>query len=181
MCRSSVVYCLSFWLTFTCAALAQTEPRLVVASSPEPAVLPAAPTPMAQPVVRPSQPALIKPAIKPRQKPSHAFFDRTNLRLHVGAVAAETADLITTREVLAAGGTENNPVFRPLIRRGVGGQVLVFYGFGEGGGLLTSYLLHRTGHHRLERMVPIATMVVEGLAGASNIRTRNGLVHQTAP
>ena len=93
----------------------------------------------------------------------------------MGAVAAETADLVTTRRVLAAGGTENNPVFRPLIRQGLGGQMLVFYGFGEGGGLLTSYLLHRTGHHRLERVVPIATIVVEGLAGASNIRTRNNL------
>lgn len=53
--------------------------------------------------------------------------------------------------------------------------MLAIYGVGEGGSLLASYILHRTGHHRLERIVPILTFVVEGLAAGSNIRTRNNL------
>lgn len=174
--RSFVLFSLLAW---ACMAFGQTQPqtedKLVIASSPEPAALPAAP--IAQPVLRPAESALIEPAIKPAHVPSHRFFDRTNLELHLGALAAETGDLVTTREVLQAGGTEKNPIFRPLIRRGRAGQVLVFYGFGEGGGLFTSYILHRTGHHRLERLVPIATMVIEGLATASNIRTHNRLDH----
>ena len=157
---TSLFYSLSMWLALAVPALAQTEAKLVVASSPEPAALPAAP--VAQPVLRPSQAALIEPAIRPQRVPNHRFFDRTNLQLHLGAVAAETSDLITTREVLEAGGTEKNPVFRPLIRRGLGGQMLVFYGFGEGGDMLASYALHRTG---------------QGLAGASNIRTTINLSH----
>ena len=43
------------------------------------------------------------------------------------------------------------------------------YVIGAGGTILASYLLHRTGHHRLERWVPIVTMAVESLATASNI------------
>jgi hypothetical protein len=64
---------------------------------------------------------------------------------------------------------------RPLMRAGLGGQIAATYGLGEGSALLSAYLLHRTGHHRLERFAPITAIVVESLATASNIRTRSGM------
>jgi len=109
------------------------------------------------------------------EAPPHRFFDKTNLQLHLGVIAAETGDLITTRRILQAGGREANPIARPLMQAGLGGQMVATYGLGEGGALLCSYFLHRTGHHRLERFVPITAMILEGLATASNIRTRNNM------
>jgi hypothetical protein len=53
--------------------------------------------------------------------------------------------------------------------------MLATYGLGEGTTLLSAYVLHRTGHHRLERFAPITAIVVESLATAGNIRTRRSM------
>ena len=168
--HSSKYLCwISVWLLFGCAALAQA-PRPEAGPAGE---LPEAPA--AQPILPPQQIALIKPAIKRHTAPPHRFFDKTNLWLHAGAIVAETADLVTTHRAIEAGAVEANPLARPLVRRGLGGQVVSAYGLGEGALLLTSYIFHRTGHHRLERFVPVTAIAVEGLATASNVRTRNSL------
>jgi len=86
--------------------------------------------------------------------PTHHFFDKTNLALHGWNVAAETYDAITTRRNLSGRPiNELNPLGAAFVNRGWGGQAVFSYGFGVGGPLLTSYLLHRTGHHKMERWV----------------------------
>ena len=129
-------------------------------AAPAPAAaLPAAPVP--QPFVSPVE---SKEAAKP-----HAFFDKTNIRLFMAEGLAQTGDLITTRQIINNGGKEADPLARPFVNAGIGGQMVGSYVVGAGGTMLASYLLHRTGHHRLERWVPIVTMAVESLATASNI------------
>jgi len=153
--------------------IAAPEPAAnMVASSlaPQPvAALPEAPA--SELVIGLPEVPVIKPAIALPEAPSHRFFDRTNLWLHMSVVAGETSDLITTRRILQAGGREGNPLARPLMRAGLGGQMAATYGLGEGSSLLVAYLLHRTGHHKLERFAPITAFVLEGLATASNMRT----------
>jgi len=203
---NSVFSFFSLLLAFSCAALGQAPANFVAATPaaetatapPEaaavaPAVLPEAPivkpamTPpqaatMMPPAILP-EPPVIKQAIALPEAPSHRFFDKTNLWLHMGAVAGETADLITTRRVIQLGGREGDPLAKPFVRAGIGGQMVGTYALGEGSSLLASYLLHRSGHHRLERFVPIAVSIIESLAAASNIRTeqhiraRSALVH----
>ena len=203
----SVFSFFSLLLVFSCAALGQAPANLIAAvpasgpatGLPEaaavapPALLPEAPVvkaTMALPEAAAVMPAavlpespVVKQAIVLPEAPSHRFFDRTNLWLHLGAVAGETADMITTRRVIQLGGREGDPLARPFVRAGIGGQLVGTYALGEGSSLLASYLLHRSGHHRLERFVPIAVSIVESLAAASNIRTeqriraRSALVH----
>jgi hypothetical protein len=143
-------------------------------TAPEAAAeLPEAPRP--EHMIDGTQLPLIKPAAALREAPRHRFFDKTNLMLHLGVMAGETGDLISTRSIFEAGGKEANPIAKPLMQAGLGGQMMATYGLGEGTTLLGSYLLHRTGHHRLERFVPITAIIVESLATASNIRTRSSM------
>ena len=104
------------------------------------------------------------------EAPSHRFFDRTNVALHLASFAALTSDFLTTRQIINGGGREANPIARPFVSSGWGGQIAGTYILGGGGTLLTAYWLHRTGHHRLERLAPICVGIVEGLAVASNSR-----------
>jgi hypothetical protein len=95
------------------------------------------------------------------EAPSHSFLDKSNkIRLSVlaGLVAA---DGITTHNVIAHHyGTEVNPLARPLVMEGGAGQAAASV-LGYGATLGTSYLLHRTGHHKLERWVLNVGMGVE--------------------
>jgi hypothetical protein len=112
-------------------------------------------------------------AVAPRklpEVPSHRFFDRTNISLHVANALLQTGDLISTRQIMDRGGRETSPLARPFVNGGIGGQMVASYVIGTGGTLLGSYLLHRTGHHRLERWLPISVMTMEGLATISNAR-----------
>ena len=100
----------------------------------------------------------------------HRFFDKRNLALHGWNAAAETYDAITTRRSL--GGRpihELNPFGALFVNHGWGGQVVFSYGFGVGGPLLTSYVLHRTGHHKLERWVTALNAIGSTAAGSWNL------------
>jgi hypothetical protein len=138
---------------------AQQTAALIDPPAPEMSSLPVAPLP--QPLVTAAQAA--------RKAPQHDFFDKTNLRLFIAESLAQTGDLITTRRIISAGGKETDPLARPFVSAGVGGQVVGSYVVGTGGTMLASYLLHRNGHHRLERWVPLLTTAIESLATASNI------------
>ena len=103
-------------------------------------------------------------------RPQHRFFDKTSLALHSWNVAAETYDALTTRRAL--GGQpihELNPFGALFVNHGWGGQAVFSYGFGVGGPMLTSYLLHRTGHHKLERWVVAINAFGSTTAGSWNL------------
>jgi hypothetical protein len=87
-----------------------------------------------------------------RETPSpHRFWDRENSILFATSAAFSAADFVVTRDNLRRGGQELNPVTR-LFSGTTPGLAVNFAG--ETAGVLgVSYVLHRTGHHKMERMV----------------------------
>lgn len=121
------------------AAQAQLNPALDASVTD----LPAAPSAEVEPLVMRPLPPLHS---------EHRFWDKQNTSLLVVHAGLETADFFLTHDAIASGGRELNPIARPLVKMGTGGQIAFF----AGGTLATmgvSYLLHKTHHHRLERMV----------------------------
>ena len=103
-------------------------------------------------------------------RPQHRFLDKPNLLLHSWNAAAETYDAITTRRALNGRPVhELNPFGALFVNHGWAGQAIFSYGFGVGGPLLTSYLLHRTGHHKLERWVTAVNACGSTTAGSWNL------------
>ena len=103
-------------------------------------------------------------------RPEHRFFDKKNLALHGWNVAAETYDAITTHRALEGRPIhELNPFGALFVNHGWGGQAMFCYGFGVGGPLLSSYLLHRTGHHKMERWVTAINAAGSTAAGSWNL------------
>lgn len=81
----------------------------------------------------------------------HKFWDTPNRALFVAAAALNGADFAVTRANLQNGGQELNPVVR-IFGRSTPGLALNFAG--ETVAVVSmSYLFHKTGHHRLERVV----------------------------
>lgn len=87
---------------------------------------------------------------------SHRFWDRENSLLFAGNVAFSTADFVVTRDNLRNGGQELNPVTR-IFAGSTAGLAVNFVG--ESAGVIgLSYYFHKTGHHKLERMVSVLNM-----------------------
>lgn len=100
----------------------------------------------------------------------HSFWDKQNLALFTATAALSAADFSVTRSNLQSGGRELNPVVR-MFGRSTAGLALNFAG--ETAGIIgLSYFLHKTGHHRLERITP--TLNIGASAGAVTY----GLTHQ---
>lgn len=111
------------------------------------------------------------PRTQQRFLEQHRYLDRTNLVLHGWNLAAETYDAITTRRALNGRSVnELNPFGALFVNHGWGGQLIFSYGFGVGGPLLTSYLLHRTGHHKMERWVTAINAIGSTAAGSWNLQ-----------
>ena len=103
------------------------------------------------------------------EAPSHSFFQRGS-RIRMGLIAGLiAADGITTQHILTADhGSELDPIARPLVVHGAGGQAaasVLGYAFSIGG----AYFFHRTGHHKLERIMLNATIAVEAECVTSNL------------
>jgi len=84
----------------------------------------------------------------------HNFWDAANKMLFASHAALEAVDFGITHRNLSDGGRELDPEAKALCESGTAGQ-LVFFGGRMAGVVAISYLLHRTGHHRLERAFPI--------------------------
>lgn len=83
-----------------------------------------------------------------------AFWDRTNKALFASHAVLEALDFGITHHNLSDGGRELDPQAKALCESGTPGQ-LVFFGGRMAGVIAISYVLHRTGHHKLERAFPI--------------------------
>jgi len=100
----------------------------------------------------------------------HKFWDKQNYALFVAAAALNGADFAVTRDNLQRGGQELNPVVR-VFGRSTAGLAVNFVG--ETAGVVgISYLLHKTGHHKLERMVSVVNI------GSSAAAVSYGLAHR---
>jgi len=103
---------------------------------------------------------------------SQVFLDRpAKIRFSVlaGLVAA---DGVTTQQLLSKDGRrEVDPLARPFVIHGTAGQ-LAASSLGYAFGLGTSYLFHRTGHHRMEHIVENLAIGVEAACVTNNLIAR---------
>jgi hypothetical protein len=90
----------------------------------------------------------------PEISSKHNFWDAANQLLFASHAALEAVDFGITHHNLKDGGRELDPMAKVLCESGTAGQ-LVFFGARTAGVVAISYLLHRTGHHKLERAFPI--------------------------
>ena len=104
-------------------------------------------------------PAVIQPP--PIQAPK--FFTKSRIiSLSIGA-AMMTADIFTTRQALKTPGAyEANPIGQSAAAR----YGLKFAGMGAGIGI--SYALHRTGHYKAARFVPLIIGIPSAAAAIHN-------------
>jgi len=99
----------------------------------------------------------------------HPFWDRKNRTLFALNAAMAGADFYTTRRNLARNGTALNPVTRLLSGSTPG--LAANFAMETGGVIGISYLFHKTGHHKLERMTSYVNF------GASAFAVSYGLAH----
>ena len=123
----------------------------------------------------PAAPSAILAVVPRMQPPEHKFFDRQNVALFAIGALTVAGDAITTQRFIQPGGCgqgwtdcrEANPLVKGLVSKGWQGQ-LVASALGYSAAVGTSYLFHRTGHHRLERFSSWATIGIEATMTARN-------------
>ncbi len=118
----------------------------------------------------------LKPESSNTTKPApHAFWDRTNLALFSGIAVTRAFDYASTRNFQARGRQE---ILLPdeVVNNSAGFASL------EAAATMTSigisYLLHRTGHHTLERWVSIGHI---GVTAFGDIRNYSLKTRRRAP
>lgn len=93
-------------------------------------------------------------AITPSRGPVvHSFWDRENCILFAATGAMATADFFVTHANLASGGQELNPMTR--LFTGSTPMLASNFALQTAGVIGVSYLFHKTGHHKLERLTSI--------------------------
>ena len=90
----------------------------------------------------------------PEDSSPHAFWDRANKILFASHATLEVVDFGITHLNLSDGGRELDPMAKALCESGTAGQ-LAFFGGRMAAVVAISYLLHKTGHHKLERAFPV--------------------------
>lgn len=124
-----------------------------------------------RPAVEAASPIVATPTMVPSFKgDSHHFWDVENRVLFLAAAASNGADFAVTRANLQSGGQELNPMVR-VFGRSTAGLAVNFAG--ETAGVMgLSYFFHKTGHHKMERMVSLVN--IGSSAGAVGF----GLAHR---
>ncbi len=114
---------------------------------------------------------ILAPSTAMAEEEDHPFWDQANTRLLLLNVAAQSLDAYSTQRALRHDNTkEFNPLARPFAERGWKGQVAYSYGIGVGGTLAVSYLFHRMGQHKRERITPLIVATPTALIGGLNFR-----------
>ncbi len=125
------------------------------------------------------------PMKAPGRADTHKFLDKTNLALLSASLLAKSADAITTQRFLAncrkhspypndphlgCGRLEGNIIARPFAMRGWAG-VVPFTAMAQTAEVLTSFALHKMGHHCVERIWPAYNAVESAVVAYSNTKT----------
>lgn len=107
--------------------------------------------------------AAANPMIVERPVPVHRFLDAKNLTLLAANALIMAADVASTHQALQVpGAREMNPLAQSQ------GALISLKVAGVGAGLGIAYLMHRSGHHRAERVIPLLFGVPSALAAAHN-------------
>jgi hypothetical protein len=108
---------------------------------------------------------VVEPPEKPQPQKFWTVEKKVNTGIFAGLIAA---DAITTQKGLSQGYREGNPIARPFVNMGAPGQAAgAALGFGSGMGVV--YILHRTRHYKVERIVMRLLVAGEGAVVANNI------------
>jgi hypothetical protein len=103
--------------------------------------------------------------------PSQHHFWNLETKVNTGILAGlVAADAFTTQRGLNNGYREANPIMRPFVTQGVAGQA-AGSALGFGAALGTVYILHRTNHHKAERIAMRLMIGVQSAVVASNYFT----------
>jgi hypothetical protein len=103
------------------------------------------------------------------EKPSHRFFDKTNIALLTVGLLGQASDAVTTQRAIERGCSEGDPLSAPFVERGWPGQIAIGV-LDNAAQLSIMYALHRMHHHRIERLVPIGRAAIGGMQGYRNDR-----------
>ena len=104
-----------------------------------------------------------------RAIPQHHFIDKTNLALFSADFLVRSLDAESTRRFMDA-------PCRCFVEKDIGsiadsGPRMYSYSLGIAGVAVgVAYVLHRTGHHRLERFVPVADALYDSQYVVENYR-----------
>jgi hypothetical protein len=105
-----------------------------------------------------ADPAVIQP---PAQV--HRFLDRQNVAVYTLNAIVMGADIATTRRALQVPGAyEVNPLMKSP------GASIALKAASFGAGLGVAYMLHKSGHHKAERIVPALFGLPSAVAAAHN-------------
>lgn len=136
-----------------CSALALASAAASTAVHAQAPLVPSDPDAPA-PFVESSTTFFVAPRAHPGEQ--HRFWDKRNTALFAAAAALNGADFAVTRANLQSGGQELNPVVRMFGRSSAG---LAVNFIGETAGVVSiSYFFHKTGHHKMERMISIVNI-----------------------
>jgi hypothetical protein len=102
-----------------------------------------------------ASPAIVS-TLMPQTGYQHKFWDKKNWILFTAVAGTSAADFAITRANLRNGGQELNPVTR-LFGRSTAGLALNFAGE-TAGSVGLSYFFHKTGHHKMERIVSFVSI-----------------------
>lgn len=103
------------------------------------------------------------------EAPSHRPFWTFENKIGFSALGAlVAADAFTTQRGLSQGYREANPLMRPFVTRGAGGEALGS-ALGFGAGLGTVYFLHQTHHYKAEKIAMRLIVGGEGAVVAHNL------------
>jgi|SRR6185312_5138960 hypothetical protein len=118
----------------------------------------------------PAEPPVRSQSYLPEAPSPHSFWDGKNRFLFSTVAVFGSADFAVTHMNLANGGRELNPMVRPF----TGSTPALAANFaGQTAGVIgISYLLHKSGHHKLERMVPVANIASSAFAVAYGLSHR---------
>ena len=100
----------------------------------------------------------------------HKFWDTKNTALFAAVGAFSAADFAVTRDNLSHGGRELNPLTRPFAGSTAG--LAANFAAETAGVIGVSYMFHKTGHHKLERLTPLVNL------GMSAFAVGYGLAHR---
>ena len=97
--------------------------------------------------------------------PSHRFWDKENILLFSGVGVFRALDYTSTKNMLARG-REEILIPDDVVNSRAGFPALEAAAAATSVGI--SYIMHRTGHHKLERWVSIVHIGVTGFGAARN-------------
>jgi hypothetical protein len=105
--------------------------------------------------------------IQPPAVPAHHFLDARNIGVISLNSIIMAADIATTRRALQAPGAyEANPLMRNQE------AAIALKAASVGAGVGVAYMLHKSGHHKAERYIPMFLGVPSAIAAAHNASIR---------